>query len=95
MYSFLCGMRAARPTSAYVLQLDDDINLFPDALQQLMEQMQGAPDAWMATGYPFDIPPVHSSFATYCVLVYHLPLLIAFSVRYAPVCWCAKSESKF
>lgn len=76
-------MRAARPTSVYVLQLDDDICVFPDALQQLMEHMQQVPDGWMATGYPFDVPKVHgSTLAAYCVLVYHLPLLIAFSIRY-------------
>lgn len=82
MPSFLCGMRAARPSSTYVLQLDDDIVVPPSLLQQLVSRMQGDPSAWMATGYPFDVPPVHSSLPACCVLVYHLPLLIAFSIRY-------------
>ena len=32
-------------------------------------------------GYPFDIPPPDADLLTLCMLVYHLPLLIAFSVR--------------
>ena len=32
-------------------------------------------------GYPLDIPPPGSDLLTYCVLCYHLPLLIAFSLR--------------
>ena len=76
-------MRAARPSSAYVLQLDDDITVPPTLLQQLMGRMLSDPAAWMATGYPFDVPPVDSTLAAYCVLVYHLPLLIAFSIRCA------------
>lgn len=34
-----------------------------------------------ALGYPFDIPPLGADLLTYCVLVYHLPLLIAFSLQ--------------
>lgn len=33
------------------------------------------------TGYPFDVPEAGASLLTYCCLVYHLPLVIAFSVR--------------
>ena len=32
-------------------------------------------------GYPFDIPEAGAGLLTYCALVYHLPLVIAFSVR--------------
>ncbi|KAK9839375.1 hypothetical protein WJX84_011562 [Apatococcus fuscideae] len=39
------------------------------------------PEAFMVTGYPFDIPPADADLLTLCMLVYHLPLLIAFSVR--------------
>ena len=35
----------------------------------------------MAAGYPFDVPAPGSSLLTYCVLAYHLPLLVAFSTR--------------
>ena len=34
----------------------------------------------MGAGYPFDIPPAGGNVLTYCVLGYHLPLLIAFSI---------------
>ena len=32
-------------------------------------------------GYPLDIPPPGAGLLTYAVLVYHLPLLIGFSLR--------------
>lgn len=32
-------------------------------------------------GYPFDVPPPGACLATYCTLVYHVPLLIAFSIK--------------
>lgn len=81
-------MRAARPTSRYVLQLDDDIIVPPTLLQQLVTRMLHDPTAWMVTGYPFDVPPVgRCSLAAYCVLVYHLPLLIAFSIRCDHACY--------
>ena len=35
----------------------------------------------MCAGYPFDIPEAGASLLTYCALVYHLPLVMAFSVR--------------
>ena len=35
----------------------------------------------MRAGYPFDIPEAGASLLTYCALVYHLPLVMAFSVR--------------
>lgn len=85
-HSFLCGMRAARATSSYVLQLDDDIIVPPNLLQQLVDRMQRDPTAWMVTGYPFDVPSFNSTLAAYCVLVYHLPLLIAFSIRSVRCC---------
>ena len=42
----------------------------------LVYYLPGSP----AAGYPFDLPPTGSGLPTYCALVYHLPLLIAFSV---------------
>jgi len=35
----------------------------------------------LLVGYPLDIPPVGAGLLTYAVLVYHLPLLIGFSLR--------------
>jgi hypothetical protein len=37
--------------------------------------------ACACTGYPLDLPPPGANLLTYCVLVYHAPLLIAFSIR--------------
>ena len=34
----------------------------------------------MVAGYPFDIPEAGAGLLTYCALVYHLPLVTAFSV---------------
>lgn len=34
-----------------------------------------------AAGYPFDVPPPGAGLLTYAVLSYHLPLVIAFSLR--------------
>ena len=42
-------------------------------------------------GYPFYIPPRGADFWTYCVLVYHTPLLIAFSA--AQVDWGGRGGS--
>ena len=35
---------------------------------------------WPA-GYPLDVPQAGAGLATYCVMAYHWPLLIAFSLR--------------
>jgi len=41
-----------------------------------------------AAGYPLDVPPPGAGLLTYAVLVYHLPLLIGFSLRpRAPFVW--------
>ncbi|GIL68483.1 hypothetical protein Vafri_21752 [Volvox africanus] len=74
-----CDPRLARERG-YILCLDDDVALHPGTLMDLVEDLQHRPDVFMATGYPFDVPPPGSSFAAYLALAYHLPLLIAFSV---------------
>eukprot|EP00242_Pyramimonas_sp_CCMP2087_P007305 CAMPEP_0198205636 /NCGR_PEP_ID=MMETSP1445-20131203/9175_1 /TAXON_ID=36898 /ORGANISM="Pyramimonas sp., Strain CCMP2087" /LENGTH=449 /DNA_ID=CAMNT_0043878009 /DNA_START=590 /DNA_END=1939 /DNA_ORIENTATION=- len=75
----LAGMRMSNPRSKYVVFLDDDIQLHPDSLQVLVDVMEEDPEVLVGTGYPLDIPSPASSFATYCMMVYHLPLLVAFS----------------
>ncbi|KXZ49587.1 hypothetical protein GPECTOR_20g443 [Gonium pectorale] len=64
----------------YVLCLDDDVALHPGSLADLVAELEAAPAVFMATGYPFDVPPPGSSLPAYLALAYHLPLLIAFSV---------------
>ncbi|KAK9841846.1 hypothetical protein WJX81_007075 [Elliptochloris bilobata] len=75
------GVRAARPGHKWVLCLDDDIELHPRSLADLVAAAEADPAAFMATGYPLDIPPPGAGLLTYAVLVYHLPLLIGFSLR--------------
>ncbi|GIL92413.1 hypothetical protein Vretifemale_19963 [Volvox reticuliferus] len=74
-----CDPRVARE-QGYILCLDDDVALHPGSLRDLVEDLQRRPDVFMATGYPYDVPPPGSSFAAYLALAYHLPLLIAFSI---------------
>ncbi|EFJ40451.1 hypothetical protein VOLCADRAFT_119967 [Volvox carteri f. nagariensis] len=74
-----CDPRVARD-GGYIMCLDDDVALHPGSLAELVSELEGRPHVFMATGYPFDIPPAGSSFTTYLALCYHLPLLIAFSV---------------
>ncbi|KAK9803983.1 hypothetical protein WJX72_010372 [[Myrmecia] bisecta] len=81
IHNIQTGIWAAESAHKYVLCLDDDVVLHPGSLQMLVDSMEAQPDMFMATGYPFDLPPPHSSVLTYCVMVYHLPLLIAFSIR--------------
>ena len=50
------------------------------------------PACSLCLGYPFDVPPPGANLLAYCALSYHLPLLVAFSVRQRIdfvwyVCW--------
>ncbi|CAD7697953.1 unnamed protein product [Ostreobium quekettii] len=71
--------RSARD-SKYVLFLDDDVQLHPRSIQLLAEVLELDSSKFMATGFPFDIPPVDSGLPVYCIMAFHMPLLIAFSV---------------
>lgn len=74
------GILEASRDSKYVLCLDDDIQLHPGFLQMSVDKMEQDPAAFMLTGYPFDIPNPGGGLLSYAALVYHLPLLIAFSL---------------
>mmetsp|Transcript_35696 Transcript_35696/g.67314 ORF Transcript_35696/g.67314 Transcript_35696/m.67314 type:complete len:367 (-) Transcript_35696:249-1349(-) len=79
IFNQLAGVKAAHTSSKYVLFLDDDIRLHPDTVDVLVDAMEADPEVLVATGYPLDVPATSASFATYCMMVYHLPLLVAFS----------------
>lgn len=81
IHNLMAGIRAASPDAAYVLCLDDDVQLHPGLLEALVRDMEGDPSLPMATGYPFDVPDPHANLLSYCALSYHLPLLVAFSIR--------------
>lgn len=74
------GIRAAAAGNKYVLCLDDDVQLHRDTLSTFVARLERDPSFFMATGYPFDVPARGSGFLPYCTLVYHLPLIIAFSL---------------
>lgn len=74
------GFLEASRDSEYILCLDDDVQLHPGFLQMAVTQMQSDSAAFMLTGYPFDIPDPEAGVLSYAVLVYHLPLLVAFSL---------------
>ena len=81
--SLLAGIGAAHPQAGYVLCIDDDVQLHPTFLASLITDMEAAPDLRFATGYPFDIPPPGgaASIWSFAALAYHLPLVVAFSIR--------------
>ncbi|KAL6776996.1 hypothetical protein ACKKBF_B19795 [Auxenochlorella protothecoides x Auxenochlorella symbiontica] len=80
IHNLLAGIEAGMGTSDYTLCLDDDVQLPPRLLTWLVRDLASEPGAYMATGYPFDIPPAHPSLLSYAVLSYHLPLVIGFSL---------------
>lgn len=68
------------PACKYALCLDDDVAPHADLLADLVATLEADPDAFMATGYPFDVPDPGARLGAYCILAYHLPLIIAFSL---------------
>jgi len=77
----LChGVAVASARSKYVLCVDDDVQLHQHTLTTLVSRLEGDASLFVATGVPFDVPAPGSGLLTYCMLVYHLPILIAFSV---------------
>eukprot|EP00898_Chlorokybus_atmophyticus_P006719 jgi/Chlat1/7048/Chrsp56S00528 len=78
IHNMLAGVRASEQHSSdYTLFLDDDIRLHPDTVHVLVNALQKDIDAFIATGFPFDIPG--NTFASYCIMAYHLPLVVGFS----------------
>ena len=66
--------------SAYVLCLDDDVSPHRDLLHDMVAALSADPACFLATGYPVDIPDAGAGLMSYCMLAYHLPLIIAFSL---------------
>ena len=81
IHNLIAGIKAANQQAAYILCFDDDVHLHPGLLSSLVHHMQSAPELRVATGYPFDIPAEHAGLLSYAALAYHLPLVIAFSLR--------------
>ena len=98
------------PLPLYILAIAADTNLplthpsaYPSPLPLSLEAWSSVCIVLLfinvspSAGYPFDLPPAGSGLPTYCALVYHLPLLIGFSIcsRTAFVwggCVCMRAE---
>ena len=80
--NLIAGVAAADHRAAYIVCLDDDVQVHFDLLSSLIRDMEAAPDLLVATGYPFDVPAAagHAGLLSYAALAYHLPLVIAFSI---------------
>ncbi|GJP76918.1 hypothetical protein CLOP_g7364 [Closterium sp. NIES-67] len=78
IHNQLAGVAAARPEAEFVLFLDDDARMFPEAISYLVTDLLSKPDTFLVTGYPFDIPSPKSLFS-YAVLGFHLVPLVNFS----------------
>ncbi|CAI5979948.1 unnamed protein product [Closterium sp. NIES-65] len=74
----LAGVTATHPEAEFVLFLDDDARMYPEAITYLVTDMLCRPDTFLVTGYPFDIPNPGSLFS-YAVLGFHLVPLVNFS----------------
>ena len=69
IHNQLAGVAAAAPETRYFLFLDDDVCLYPSTVELLVGVLEADPEAFMATGYPFDVPHPHAGFWSLCVMV--------------------------
>jgi hypothetical protein len=77
----LCkGCRSVDNETKYVLCLDDDVEPHLDLLLDMATMLEEDRSMFMATGYPFDIPAPGAGLMSYCILAYHLPLIVVFSM---------------
>eukprot|EP00877_Chromochloris_zofingiensis_P011213 jgi/Chrzof1/6345/Cz18g05040.t1 len=83
IHNLVAGLSSATAAHGYLLFCDDDVQLHPQSIAHLVDALEADATAFMATGFPFDIPPPRASLLSYAVLVYHLPLLIGFSASHA------------
>lgn len=82
VHNLLCGLAAAASSkSDYVLCLDDDVTMHESALAELVAYKERYPASLLVTGYPHDSVSTQASLWTYCMMAYHLPLSIPFSLR--------------
>jgi len=86
IHNMLAGVRAMRTDSVWTLFLDDDVETRPGTIDCLARALAGDSDAFLVTGYPFDVPcsrdakaPTTANLVTYMYATYHLVLIIAFS----------------
>mmetsp|Transcript_8504 Transcript_8504/g.31420 ORF Transcript_8504/g.31420 Transcript_8504/m.31420 type:complete len:489 (+) Transcript_8504:136-1602(+) len=78
LHNMLYGVEQAHADSEYTLFLDDDVTLHHRMIEHLVEERRKDPRVFMVTGYPYDLPYQDGTLFSYCVMAYHLPLLIFF-----------------
>lgn len=69
IHNQLAGVARASAETRYVLFLDDDVCLYPSTVELLVGALEADPQAFMVTGYPFDVPHPQASFWSLCVMV--------------------------
>ncbi len=69
IHNQLAGVAAASPATAFFLFLDDDVWLHPCTVERLVGALEADAAAFMATGYPFDVPHARATFWSLCVMV--------------------------
>jgi hypothetical protein len=69
IHNQLAGVAASAAGTRYFLFLDDDVWLHASTVELLVAALEADAGAFMATGYPFDVPAPHASFCSLCVMV--------------------------
>jgi len=69
IHNQLAGVASGAPETRYFLFLDDDVSLYPSTVELLVGSLEADPQAFMATGYPFDVPHPQASCWSLCVMV--------------------------
>lgn len=67
IHNMVAAARAASPRSKYILFLDANCRLHPGTVYAMVQELEQDQKAYVATGYPFDVPPKGASLWCYTV----------------------------
>eukprot|EP00873_Tetraselmis_striata_P017485 jgi/Tetstr1/437749/TSEL_026403.t1 len=81
IHNQLAGVERANPEHKYLFFLDDDVQLHPSTLEDLVAVLEDDPSLFMATGYPFDLVPADGSVFSHAIAAYHHILTIGATAR--------------
>ena len=59
--NILAALRAVSPESRYIFCMDANCKLHPGTVHLLMNELENDTSVFVATGYPFDMPPENAS----------------------------------
>lgn len=71
IHNQLTGVAKANSAHKYLFFLDDDVQLHPTTLEDLVGTLEGDPSLFMATGYPFDLVSADGSVFSHAIAAYH------------------------